>query len=498
MARETEYGRLFQPRVVIVRIGTQGQNRVRQGTLLFNLTALVSSQALIKLINFAVSIAVVRYLGAQELGRYAYVLAFAYPFGILADFGLATYAIREISRDPARESEIVASLWRALLLLSGVGSAAMMSVAIMAGHDTTTMLCMGLAALSMLLSAATTPFIVVLTAREDLHLVSMYRVVTSILVALATVIVLLQEGASLGLLTVSAAVNGLMLVFARFLAGSAPSSPAVLSTRAWTMIRQALPFGLLMLGYALYYRVDMIMLHWLREPRDVGLYAAAYRFLDAVIILAASIGGPFYPRLSSMVGRDQQGVRNLLEGTWKPLLVLGLPVMLGTYFLADSLAQALFGDEFVEAGVVLKVLILGSMPLIWINIPNQALLAADVVLPLARVYGLSVLVNVLLNIVLIPRWGPVGAAVATVACEWLNLALVVRMVRREFGLSFSYEGLWRYILAALAMSVVVWLGRDMSLAVVILLGLVAYAGGLMLLGFLRSPDLLTVRRLLTQ
>jgi peptidoglycan biosynthesis protein MviN/MurJ (putative lipid II flippase) len=92
----------------------------------------------------------------------------------------------------------------------------------------------------------------------------------------------------------------------------------------------------------------------------------------------------------------------------------------------------------------------------------------------------------------------VGAAVSTVACEWLNLALVVRMVRREFGLSLSYEGLWRYILAALAMSVVVWLGRDMSLAVVILMGLVAYAGGLMLLGFLRSPDLLTVRRLLTQ
>ena len=83
---------------------------MRQGTLLFNLTALVSSHALIKLINFAVSIAVVRYLGAQELGRYAYVLAFAYPFGIVADFGLATFAIREISREPARGPEVVAGL----------------------------------------------------------------------------------------------------------------------------------------------------------------------------------------------------------------------------------------------------------------------------------------------------------------------------------------------------------------------------------------------------
>ena len=471
---------------------------MRQRTLLFNLTALVSAQALIKLINFAVSIAVVRYLGAQELGRYAYVLAFAYPFGIVADFGLATFAIREISREPARGPEVVAGLRRAVLLLSGLGSVAMMSVAMMAGHDTTTMLCMGLAALSMLLSAATTPFIVALTAREDLHLVSVHRVAASTLVAVVTVIVLLQEGASLGLLVASAAVNGLMLVFAHFLAGSMPSPPVVLSTRVRTMIRQALPFGLLMLGYALYYRVDMIMLHWLREPRDVGLYAAAYRFLDAVILLAASIGGPFYPRLSNMVGRDPQGIRDLLEGTWKPLLVLGLPVLIGTFFLADSLTQMLFGDEFVEAGVVLKVLILGSLPLLWITIPNQALLAADVVLPLARVYGLSVAVNVLLNVALIPRWGPVGAAVATVACEWLNLALVVKMVRREFGLSLSYEGLWRYVVAAAVLAVVLWGSRDLALALEVFLGALAYVVSLFFVGYLRSADLLTVKRLLVQ
>ena len=471
---------------------------MRQGTILFNLTALVSAQALVKLINFVVSVAVVRYLGAQELGRYAYVLAFVYPFGVLADFGLATFAIREISREPARGPEVVASLRRALLLLSGVGSCAMIGVALLARHDATTMLCMGLAGLSMLLSAATTPCIVTLTAREDLHLVSVHRVVSSVLGAAATVIVLLWEGASLGLLAASAAVSGMMLIFARILAGCMPVASTVLFGHVRAMIRQALPFGLLMLGYALYYRVDMIMLHWLRESRDVGLYAAAYRFLDAVILLAASIGGPFYPRLSSMAGRDPQGIRSMLEGTWKPLLALGLPLLIGTLFFADPLTQVLFGDGFGEAGVVLKILILGSLPLLWINIPNQALIAADVVLPLARVYGLSVLVNVLLNIALIPRWGPVGAAIATVVCEWLNLALVVRMAQREFGLSLSCEGLWRYALAAATMSVVVWLSHGFGLPLEILLGFVAFAGGLMMVGYLRSADLLTVRRLLMQ
>jgi len=467
-------------------------------SLFRNVTALVSAQVVIKVVNFAVSIAVVRYLGAQELGRYAYVLAFAYPFGILAEFGLGTFAIREISRDSARELEVMALLQRALILLSCASVLAMMGLAVMVRHDVTTIVGIAVAGLSSLLSAVTTPAVVVLTAREELHLVSLQRVAASALGAIATVVVLLWGGATIALLAAATIVNGVMLVFAHVLVGKGPSLPAVRLPAVRAMVRQALPFGILMLGFALYYRVDMIMLNWLRELREVGVYAAAYRFLDAVILLAASIGGPFYPRLSSMVGRDTQGVRDLLEGTWKPMLALGLPLLVGTVILADPLMLALFGAEFGDAGAVLKILILGSLPLLWIYIPNQALLAADLVFPLARVYGLSVLVNVIVNFFLIPRWGSVGAAVSTVICEWLNLALVVGMIRREFGLSLSCEGLWRYILAAVMMSVGVWLSRDQGLAIEILIGIAAYVCGLLLLGYLRSADMLTVRRLLTQ
>src|SRR3989442_7737067 len=103
-------------------------------SLFRNVTALVSAQVVIKVVNFAVSIAVVRYLGAQELGRYAYVLAFAYPFGILAEFGLGTFAIREISRDSARELEVMALLQRALILLSCASVLAMMRLAVTGRH----------------------------------------------------------------------------------------------------------------------------------------------------------------------------------------------------------------------------------------------------------------------------------------------------------------------------------------------------------------------------
>src|SRR5437899_3220424 len=217
-------------------------------SLFRNVTALVSAQVVIKVVNFAVSIAVVRYLGAQELGRYAYVLAFAYPFGILADFGLGTFAIREISRDSARELEVMALLQRALFLLSGASVLAMMVLAVIVRHDVTMIVGIGVAGLSSLLSAVTTPALIVLTAREDLHLLSLQKVSASALGAIATVAVLLWGGATIALLTAATIVNVLMLMFAHVLVGKRPSLPAARLQAVRAMVRQALPFGILMLG----------------------------------------------------------------------------------------------------------------------------------------------------------------------------------------------------------------------------------------------------------
>ncbi len=471
---------------------------MRRGSLFFNVTTLVFAQAVVKLINVAVSIALVRYLGTQELGRYAYILAFAYPFGALADFGLATYAIREISRDRAREVEVVAVLQHALLFLAGIGWVAMMGLAALIQQDAATLVCLALAGFSSLLSAMTTPLLVTLTAREDLHLVSVYQVAASLLGSVALVTVLFLGGATLALLVAATTANGVMLGLMHVLVGHRSFPPHIPFSAMKSMVRQALPFGLLLLGFSLYYRVDMVMLQWLRTTREVGTYAAAYRFLDAVIPLAASIGRPFYPRLSSITGQDPQGVRELLETTWRPLLALGLPFALGIFFVADPLTLALFGPEFVEAGSLLQILIWGSIPLFLINIPTQALMAANLALPLARVYGVSVAVNIVVNLLLIPRWGAGGAAVATVLCEWLNLVLVLRLVRREFAVSLACTGLWRYGVACAAMLLALWLVQDYGLIAEILVGAFAYSGGLMILGYLRRADMLAIRRLLTQ
>ena len=115
-----------------------------------NVSALVAAQAATKAISLLVSIALVRWLGVDELGRYAYVLAFCFPFGALADFGLATLAIRDASRTPAQALRVIAVARRASLTLATASAAAMVGLALLLGHEAAIVAAIGLGGLASL------------------------------------------------------------------------------------------------------------------------------------------------------------------------------------------------------------------------------------------------------------------------------------------------------------------------------------------------------------
>jgi O-antigen/teichoic acid export membrane protein len=469
-----------------------------QVPLLRNAASLILSQFLTKLINISVSVAMVRWLGARDLGRYSYILAFSFPFGAVADFGLASLGVREISRDRTQEATILAALTRLFLTLAASSVAVMMLLAVAIRHEAWALAGLALAGLSTLLAAMTTPSLVALTAREALHLVAFFRVLATLLGSLATLGVLLAGGSVMSLLLAAAVTSGVMCGVACYLAGlplAAKSPP--LSTHLH-LLRQAIPFGLLAIAYAVYYRLDMIILEWLRGSYDVGMYAAAYRFLDATALLAASVGGPFYPRLSRLMVDAPGEARDILEAAWRPLLALGLPASIGMCVLGPPLIRLLFGDGFGRAGDYLQILSWAVLPLLWGNLINHALTAADQVRALVGVYGVGILLNGLGNLLLVPWAGGMGASLALVLSEWVLLGLTFHRLRRRLGIRLSLNGLWRYGVAATILALTLIISREQGLAAAIPLGVIAYLGGLALLGVSKSGDIAAVRRLWTQ
>lgn len=463
-----------------------------------NITSLVLGQVITKAVNMAASIAVVRWLGVESLGQYAYIVAFCFPFGAVADFGLATLATREISRDRTRAGAVIRTMRRLVLRLSGISLSVMVATGLVLHHDWPTIVGITLFGVSSVLSAMTTPWLVLMTAREDLHLVSVHRVTASLASSLATVGVLLAGGRVLSLLAIGVSVSVVMLGVARALAGSAQPSVSTVPVTMRSMLAQALPVGLLMAAFALYYRVDMIILEALRGPTEVGLYAAAYRFVDAFVLLAASISGPFFPKLSSLGDRNRPAARGLLEDAWRPLFALGLPLSVGGFILADGLVVLAFGRDFAASAAPLRILVWMVLPLFWVSVANQGLIAADRVWSLATVYTATLVVNVVGNLILVPSFGATGAALAMVIAEWANLALVIVLLRRTFGVTFAAAGMWRAAAAATAMALSVVASHAYGPITALTVGAISYPTALLMLGYAQSADMAALRRLLAQ
>jgi O-antigen/teichoic acid export membrane protein len=175
-----------------------------------------------------------------------------------------------------------------------------------------------------------------------------------------------------------------------------------------------------------------------------------------------------------------------------------LPISIGTVLVAPELVIFLFGQPFADAAPILRVLICAALPLFWVNIASHALNAADCVWGLVGVYGVGAAINIGGNLLLIPLWGALGASLATLVCEWLTLGLVVRLLDSALGLSLTGEGLWRYAAATAALAVAVWSTRMFGLGTEITAGSLAYVGALWITGYTRSPDAVSIKRLLTQ
>ncbi len=186
----------------------------------------------------------------------------------------------------------------------------------------------------------------------------------------------------------------------------------------WGEIARALfPFALSHLVFVMYFRVDTLMLQILRGYEAVGYYNAAYRVFEGMQVIPVAVSGSLYPAFSRLTARKDPYLIPVVKRTaW---FLVPIALLLSLIFLLSSglIVRFLYGASFSPSGKVLATLSVGIL-FNYFYMVFTYLLAAFNLQRRVVVFGLAVLIlNVALNLVLIPLYGPFGAAMATVACE---------------------------------------------------------------------------------
>ena len=378
-----------------------------------------------------VSIWIARYLGPGLFGKLSFALAFVALFGPIASLGLDAIVVRELVRDPTQAEEILGSAF--FLKLAGALLAVIAVLGAMLAfspEDMTTRALVAIIALGVLFQAADIADLWFQSRVQSRYTVLARNAAFSVLLAVKIALLLLGADVIAFAWAASAeiALAAVLLALAFRLKGKAWSSLRPRLARMRSLLAESWPLLLAGLTILVYMRIDQVMLAAMLGEREVGVYSAAVRLSEMWYAIATVIVSSVMPSLTDAHARSEalyyQRLRQLLALLARIAYLVAIPVS----FLAGVLVQAIYGEAYASAGPVLAVhiwtglfvfLSVGASPWI-INERFTRLMIFQT--------SMGAVVNILLNLYLIPRHGALGAAVATavsqaISCWLSNLCL---------------------------------------------------------------------------
>jgi O-antigen/teichoic acid export membrane protein len=423
-----------------------------------------------------------RYLGPDDYGKYTLALMYMQLFGVLADVGIYTTVVREISKEPERTEELVgnALALRLVLALGVIVLACAVSLVLPYEHQVRVAILM--AGAPLLLGMVNTTFVAVLQSR-----LRMSRQVIGDVVgrAASLLLVLVVVWADLGFYAVLAAAAGgaavTLLITWRLTRPLVRVRPQRDRAIWRSLLVTAIPLGLALAINAIYFRADTLIISLYEPYSEVGLYTLAYRVLELTLVVGTVFLNTTFPVVSEAVARDMPRALRAIQSSSEVCVVLGAPMVAGGLVLAPQIVQLAGGDDFAGSAEPLRIL-LAAGALAWINgVFGYALIARERQASALWLNGTALAFNVGLNFLLIPRYGITAAAVVTVASEVLILAGSYPLMRRHFDFFPVPRTLLPAVASAAAMGGVLWLLDDGPLLLLVPLGAAVYGALLWLI-----------------
>jgi O-antigen/teichoic acid export membrane protein len=444
-----------------------------------------------------------RYLGTYRTGQHQFVLAYVTIFGIIVDFGIQQYVIKKISEDTSRVKTYFHHFFAIEVVLATLVYLVLVGTAYFNGYEPLVRDAIMLAGLGMVANALTYPFLSVMSAFHDLRKVALINFLNS-LVNIIIIFSAIIFNRSIVFLVSNQLIFGLLgiYLYSRFVRRYLPRLELWKGVRSlnWHLIRNiliaAVPFALLVSFSTIYNRIDMVLITKFLGYEQTGLYAAAYKFFDLIAFFPSVVSFSVYPVFTTLMAkRDLSSVRAMIEKYLRAMIALALPMAVAGSLLAKPIITLLAGKDFDAAAPVLSVLVFAPAAL-FIYIIANALVVSQLTRFAVWVTGMNVLVNVLGNILLLPKIGIMGAAIMTVASECMQGLFYFYLVRKRITI-FTWQSFsWQPFLASMVMASVLWYMQDVSLLLSIPIGACVYGGSLFALQFFEPGDIEFLRTLI--
>lgn len=377
-------------------------------------------------------------VGAAEYGFYFSLFSFSIILNILLDFGITNFNNRAIARDHANLASYLSNIVILKFLLSIIYFIVSFLIAFIIGYDSIQMKLLVILVINQFIAS------LILYMRSNVSGLQMFRTDSFLSVldrALMIIICgillwgnIMKEEFRIEWFVYAQTVAYLLTLIVSFvivLKKAAFFRPGFNSDMLIKIIKSSYPYALLSMFMIIYVRIDSVMLERMLDDGGVqaGIYAQSYRILDAASMMGYLFAGILLPMFSKMI-KQKQSVEELTQLSFLLIIVPAILVSLGSLFFKKEIISLLYDSHIPVSADIFGILMLAFIP-VSAGYIFGSLLTANGSLKTLNIIALSgVIMNVILNLILIPKYQAMGSAEASLFTQSIIVLVQIIAVRR--------------------------------------------------------------------
>jgi O-antigen/teichoic acid export membrane protein len=386
-----------------------------------------------RLVRAVIIIYAARILGTAEYGVFSYAMGLAAFFTIFADIGVSSIMTKEVSQKPEEGKNYFATSF-------GIKSILVILTCLFiffgANYFSTVEEAKPLISLIILLIVFDNLrdfSVAFLRGKEKMEYEALIALIVNVSITIFGFLALYISKTALSLTISYVSSAGAGLILALFVLRK--EFFGIFENFKKNLIKPILslayPFAFSGLLGAFMTNVDIIMLGWFKNAAEIGLYSSGQRVAQIFYSLAPIVSTAVFPAISRAVGeKDKKRISLLMEKGTAIALMMAFPITIGGITLSKPILNLLYGSEYLPANLSFQILLLTILIVIPGFMLANLVLAYDKQKKMAVYIGIASIGNILLNYLLIPKYGIAGAAIATLLVQIVYYGQTWNMIKK--------------------------------------------------------------------
>jgi len=396
-----------------------------------NIKWLVISKIVVYILSIITITLIPRYLGVEAYGQLNFAISFVALFAIIGDLGITTLVYRDVSKNPKLADKYFNNLFIFRIILSIIMGLIIGSIILFMNKSHIVNILLIIAIFYEITLIFSSLFTIILSALQKMKYIGISEILAKLIYTISILLIIFFNFGVLGvmlsyLFSVSVGFIFLWIILKKYI--------QIKLRFNWKYIRntlyRALPFAIIIITSSIYFNIDRLYISLIHGDYQVGLYAISYTFYMLLISITSILYVVFFPIISNYINNKLK-FTDLSNKFIKLIFIISVPICIGSIYLSKKIIALVFGYKYVPGFIAFDIILVFFL-FSAINQFHSSLLQINN----KEHFYYKLLIaasasNILLNFIVIPYFGIIGAAITTLISELIICIGASILIRRK-------------------------------------------------------------------